>query len=244
MPQINASPLTERLQNRLAHNLPASLSGRDALSSRLGSVLQEIANASFEPHTHIPADGMGELGESETLHALHTALQLPVEGEAAELSAVERQTVRFVAHLRDICAGGDHLVTSNIALALAHHESAHVSRNLVNEVLRELGTLPVPYVVTPGDRRQATAAAIVEKLILTCKEKGLVPSHAQLFAVRELAPANPGHPARIAFRIAAWNDKAPPPMVPVTPPPGVEPATYATHAPDLSQAPCQISWVI
>lgn len=214
------------------------------MSSLLDSVLREIANASFDPRKRVPADGMDSLGAPGNLRALHAALEQPVADETGGLSAAERQTVRLVGHLRDICAVADHLVTSNIARAVAHHESAHVSRNLLNEILRELGTLPAPYVVIPGDRRQAIAAAIVEKLILTCTKKGLVPSHAQLFAVHELAPASPGHPARIAFRIAAWNDKAPPPMVPAAPPPGVDPATYATDALDLLQAPCQISWVI
>ncbi len=242
MPQINASPLTERLQHRLAHNLPAGLSGREALCGQLGSVLQEIANAPLAPDRRVPADGMGELGDYGNLHALHTALEQPVAGETGELSAAERQTVRFVAHLRDICSVGDHLVTSNMAMAVAHHEVAHLGRNLFHELLRELGTLPLPYFIPPA-QRQEIASAIVKILMLDGRRNRVLLTHARLYDIHGTPPSARSPAGGIAFRVAAWSEKAMP-LVSVTPPPGVDPATYTTRALDLSQAPCQISWVI
>lgn len=145
MPPITSSPLTERLLQRLEHNLPhPEANGRNELKALLGDVLSRIGNVRPGHGEVVPAAHLQRLGADGSLQTLYCALERPCPGSDEPLSEAERQTVRFVAHLRDIHLAGEASGENNIALLVARRESAHTLRP---EVMRELGTLPPPHAI-------------------------------------------------------------------------------------------------
>ncbi len=243
MPPITSSPLTERLLQRLEHNLPhPEATERNTLKALLGDVLMRIVNVRLDHGEVVPAAHLQGLGEDGNLQTLYCALQRPCPGNDDPLSATERQTLRFVAHLRDIHLAGEASVENNIALLVARHERDHTLYNLRAEVMRELGSLPFPHAIQPTAKRAEIADVITEKLLLRCEAQRIVPTNARLFGFRELAPVAGIHAGAITGHIAAWNERAPPPMASVELPPGVDEATAFMQAPDPGRAPCQLDW--
>lgn len=240
MPPITSSPLTERLLQRLEHNLPHSeATERNELKALLGDVLSRIVNARLDHGEVVPAAHLQRLGADGSLQTLYCALERPCPGSDDPLSEAERQTVRFVAHLRDIHLAGEASGENNIALLVARRESAHTLRP---EVMRELGTLPPPHAIQPAAKRGDIADMITQELVRRCEAQRIVPTNARLFGFRELAPVAGVHAGAITGHFAAWNESAPPPMASFELPPGVDEATAFMQGPDPSRAPCQLDW--
>jgi len=127
-----------------------------------------------------------------------------------------------------------------IPAALCERENA--LGHLKAEIMRELGTLPYPHAINRAGKREEVAASIAKELLARCEANRVIPTDARLFGFRELAPVADEHAGGITGFFAAWNADAPPPLMPLERPAGVDKPTAQTHTPDPAQAPSQVAW--
>jgi hypothetical protein len=235
--QPSAIPLglTPLLRHRLELTLPSR--DREAIIDALDDMLVTVRNA---PCVAPPGRGRG--AACGLMGTLYLAMQTPAAGaHTGPLTQAEAESLAITHTMHEIELSLPSAFDVDLSRTPRHAQ-------VLNEVRRELGTLPAPCCL-PSLGRDCSINNLAGKLIMAAAAAHLQITEVRAFDVRSVAPAAGRHQGGVMLKAAAWHADAPPPRRAEAAAPGPgegwdpnDPLGTGDTALDLSRAPVVVGW--
>ncbi|WP_431597540.1 hypothetical protein [Stenotrophomonas sp.] len=225
--------LTPLLRHRLEVTLPPD--DREAIIDALDDMLVTVRNA---PCVAPPGRGRGTA--CGLMGSLYLAMQAPAAGaQAGPLSEEETETLDITHVMHEVELSLPTSVDVDLSRSPLHAQ-------VLNEVRRELGTLPAPCCL-PSQGRDGYVNNLAGKLLMAAAAAHRQITEVRVFDARSVAPVAGRHQGGVMLRAAAWHADAPPPRRAEAAASGEgwdpnDPLGAGDAALDLLRAPVVVGW--